>query len=167
MNVNYMFVDVQGFKDCNNNFIIKELALATLEQTQVFLVKPPYAYSSLSNEEKRQVTWIERNRGIFWREGLIDYREFKRNMKSFLSNKNIFVKGHEKIKWLNELCNNCSIVDIGEKGCPKFFNLYKDFSIDSSNYYCCVHKKHCALKNVICIRKWFYENNMYKFSFFS
>lgn len=164
MNPNHYIVDVQGFKDKENNFIVKEFALATEEYTHVFLVKPPFPFSRLTDKERRQVLWIEKQYGITWSEGFIDYREFKRIVKPYLENKKIIVKGFEKIKWIKELCSNCSVTDIGEKGCPKFSILYESFCNHKSKFTCANHLKHCALKNVICIKKWYIDNNLMLFS---
>lgn len=158
-----IFVDLQGFKSKDNQFIVKELAIATKEHTQVFLVKPPYAYSTLSQEEKKQVKWLEINRGIFWSEGFIDYREFKRIIPSYLQNKNIFVKGLEKIYWIKDLCKNCNVIEI--PGCVNLSLLQNEYSTNSFN--CINHKKQCALKNVLCLSKWYYSNHMYQFNFFT
>lgn len=160
----YIFVDVQGFKDSQNTFIIKELALVTSEYTQTFVIKPPYPFSSLTPEEKRQVLWIERNRNIYWSEGFIDYREFKRVIIPYLDNQKILTKGLEKTKWIKELCSTCEVIDVGEKGWPCFKDLYIKYCKDHNRYNCIVHKKYCALKNAICIKKWYYDNNMFLFS---
>lgn len=159
MNPEFVFVDIQGFKDSQNKFLIKELALATQEFTQVFLIKSPYPYSYLTPAEKRQVTWIEKNRGIRWNEGIIDHREFKRVISSYLQNKVIIVKGMEKVKWMEDFCKNCTIIDIEENRCPNFTILYKTYCNAENNFNCFNHTKICALKNVLCIKKW-YEDNL-------
>lgn len=163
MSKNYLFVDVQGFKNDENEFIVKELALATPEYTEVFLIKPPFSYTNLTRSEKRQTRWIEKNRGICWSEGFIDYREFRRIIKPILNGKKLFVKGLEKIEWIKKLCNNCAIVDVGEKGCPSFLNLYTTYCKNNVNLNCFYHSKYCALKNVICIRQWFIDNSLNQF----
>lgn len=96
MNIKTIIVDVQGFKDAQNRFIIKELALSTAEYTQVFLIKPPYSYRHLTNSEKKHVRWIENNLGYRWSEGHIDYREFSRIIIPYLRSKQVIVKGLEK-----------------------------------------------------------------------
>lgn len=164
MNSNCYIVDVQGFKDDKNNFIIKELALAAEEFTLVFSIKPPFPYSHLSDKERRLVSWVEKKLGFSWSEGHIDYREFKRIIARYLDQKKIFVKGLEKVKWIKELCNTCFVTDIGDEGCPKLAVLYNTFLIGKRNNYCLSHNEHCALSNVICIKKWYYENNMHVFS---
>lgn len=166
MKPNMVIVDIQGFKDSDNRFIVKELAIATKEYTQTFLIKPPFPYHKLNKEEKKHVNWLEKERGILWREGFINYGEFKTNIQNILSNKNVIVKGEEKIKWLSELCSNCVIIDFGSKGCPKFLKLYTKFDTAENNFNCLFHAKCCALKNVICLRKWYVENNLHLFNLF-
>lgn len=154
-----IFVDVQGFKDDYNRFIIKEFALCTEEFTQVFLIKPPYVYTKLTREEKKRVKWIERNRGIYWNEGNIDYREFQRLIIPILKNKTIIMKGLEKQKWIKELCNDVYLIDIEERGSPSFSLLYKIFCKFATSYNCLSHKNECALKNAICVKQWYMNNS--------
>lgn len=58
-------VDVQGFKTEANEFIIKEIAILCDKKIQVFLIKAPFPFYDLTKEERRQVSWIERNRKIY------------------------------------------------------------------------------------------------------
>lgn len=161
---NCLFVDLQGFKSFKNEFIVKELAIGTNECTQVFLIKPPYPFYSLTESEKRHVRYIERNKGIMWREGYIDYKEFKRTAANYLLNKKIFVKGSEKIKWVKDLCENCTVIDLGEKGSPNLQMLHENYTTSDYAHICIHHKKVCALKNVMCIKKWYFDNHMYLFN---
>lgn len=160
MTKQYLVVDLQGFKDYKNDFIVKEFVLATRYYTQMFLVKPPFAYSTLTSDEKRHVNWIERNRGIYWREGFIDMRMFKNIVKPYLQNREVFVKGNEKIQWVKDLCSDCEVIDVTELGCPNLKTLdechymnknptsksgdvwwdYPVFSYD--DYKCINHKKY-------------------------
>lgn len=162
MNNNTVIVDIQGFKNSDNEFIVKELAIATQEHTYIFLVKPPYPFNSLTAEEKKQVRWIERNRGYRWSEGYVDYREFQRIIKPYLKDKNICVKGDEKINWVQDLCGKeNTVLDISYLSAPNLNTLCKMYCSDNTALYNCIyHKKICALKNVICIKKWCIENKV-------
>lgn len=165
MNVDTVIVDLQGFLDIQNNFIVKEVAVVTEENTQMFLVKPPYPFHFLTEEEKKRVRWLEKHRGIKWSEGYIDYKEFQRVILPYLKNKKIMTKGLEKIKWIKELCANCEVIDVGEKGSPNLTLLKKTYN-KNKNYNCVNHKVMCALNNAVCIRKWYYDNNMSMFKLF-
>lgn len=157
MNPEYSFVDLQGFYNYKNDFIVKEFAIATKDFTQIYLVKPPYNFSTLTDSEKRQVRWLERNRGIYWREGFVDYLEFKRLIKPVLLDKTLFVKGYEKINWVKKLSPFCSVIDIEEQGCPNLETLCKKYDKDKK-FNCFNHKNVCALKNVLCVKRWYYDN---------
>lgn len=159
MSQEIIIVDIQGFKDANNNFIIKELALATLYNsiTQSYLIKPPYSFNYLTEEEKEQTRWLEKNRGIYWSEGYIDHREFKRLIVPYLIDKIIFVKGREKVNWIKELCSFCNPVDLEEKNCCNLTTLHAMYCKEKK-FNCMFHKKECALGNVICLRKWCIDN---------
>lgn len=149
-----IILDVQGFKDLCNNFIVKELAFATRDYTQLFLVKPPYLFKYLTTDEKRQVKWLEKNRGIRWNEGYIDYREFCRIIVPYLENKTILVKGLEKVKWIKDICKNCKVLDLSEDQCSNLHEMHKIYCNEKTNFNCSVHSKQCALKNVLCLKKY-------------
>ncbi len=153
MNTNTIILDVQGFKDFYNNFIVKELAFTTREYTQTFLIKPPYQFTYLTRDEKRQVEWLEKNKGLRWNEGYIDYREFQRMIVPYLENKNIYVKGSEKVKWVKDMCANCNVIELHEGTCPKLSVLAEKYCNRKANLNCNHHSKHCALRNVLCIKK--------------
>lgn len=160
MKSNTIIVDVQGFKNLNNEFLVKELAIATQEHTHVFLIKPPYPFTALTDEEKKSVWWIERNRGFRWSEGYIDYREFRRIIKPYLKDRTILVKGEEKITWIQELCDHNNVLDISYLRLPNLQTLSELYCKDIFIYNCFTHRKTCALKNVLCIKKWCLQNKV-------
>lgn len=162
MNTDIVIADLQGFRDMDNRFIIKEISVFLKGYIQNFLVKPPYPFDSLTYDEKKQVRWLERNRGIRWSEGHIGYNDFVKIIKPYLFNKKIITKGLEKIEWIKEFCQDCEVVDIGEMGCPNFQRLYKTYNTVN----CIHHDKICALRNVLCIKEWYCDNNMTVFDLF-
>lgn len=156
---NALFVDLQGFKNDNNGFIVKELALATNEYTQIFLIKPPFPYRCLTSSEKKCVKWIENNLGYRWADGHIDFIQFKRIIVPYLENKLVFVKGLEKSKWIKDLCDICTVKNIEDIGCPSLMQLFKTYNSQFIDFSCVTHKtNYCALRNVLCIKKWFKNN---------
>lgn len=156
----HIFVDLQGFKTDGNNFIVKEFAYDTLEYTQLFLIKPPFPFSKLTESEKRRTRWLEQHFGLSWKEGYVDFKEFKRVIVNHIKDKTIFVKGMEKIKWVHELYPNCTVIDLGEKDAPNLQELYRKYCSNDCIFNCVYHKKSCALKNVLCIKKWYLDNHL-------
>ena len=100
-------VDVQGFKTTLNEFVVKGLAVVSLEYDptpSVFLFKLPYAWDKLLYKNKCENRWLEENfHGIMWRAGSILYEEISSTLSSvlFFAEK-IYVKGLEKSKWLKK-----------------------------------------------------------------
>lgn len=150
-----VLVDVQGFKSESNEFILKEIAIIHQNTIQVFLIKPPYPFYDLTKMERRQVSWIERNRRIFWKEGYIPYYCYKNLITPLLENKNIYTKGQEKVKWIEKEVSNCKVFNLEDIQCPNISKLYSDYCNCSEILSCPYHSTYCALKNVTCLRKWY------------
>lgn len=146
-------VDIQGFKTEDNEFILKEFAIANKNNIQVFLFKPPCAYYDLSKSEKSQVNWIERNRNVYWREGFLPYKEICNIIKPLLSDKRIYVKGQEKVMWLRKITDNDDILNLEFYYCPSLRDLYTKY-LTNDIYTCMYHSNVCALKNVLVLKKW-------------
>lgn len=157
-----VIVDVQGFKREDNEFIPKEIAIMWNGRIFVLLIKPPTAFYNLSKKERLQVSWIERNRGINWNQGLIPYNLYKSVISDFFKNKSIFVKGFEKVLWLKDILNNKNVYNLEDKNCPSLVTLYNSYSTSSDIISCIYHSNMCALKNVSCLNKWCIENNILK-----
>lgn len=158
--VDSIIIDIQGFKDYNNDFIVKEIVILESNTFHYFLVRPPFPFEYLSNEEKRTVKWVERNHGILWREGVTDYYIIKNLVEPLMRMKIILVKGVEKIKWLKEFCYDCTIINLEDFNCPSFFELYKLYSHDNERN--CVHHKtnNCAVTHVKLLKKWIIDNKI-------
>lgn len=154
--MNAIIVDVQGFKTDNNEFILKEIAIYWNNHVQTFHIKPPCAFYDLTKTERKQVCWIERNRGILWNEGYIPYTNHKCILQKILQGKIIYVKGIEKRLWLMQMLEGSTIYNIEDKDCPNLLSLHEKYSTEV--YSCIYHTQICALKNVLCLRKWCLEN---------
>lgn len=155
-----LIVDVQGFKTEFNEFIPKEIAILDNTGLQSFLIKPPFAYYGLTAKEMKQVNWIERNRNIYWKEGFIPFSKYKELLAPLLANKRIYVKGEEKAKWVKDMFGNHDVINLEEYSCPSikcpnFHALYELYNECNGIYTCVYHKNFCALKNVMCLHKWF------------
>lgn len=168
-NRKYFFVDLQGFKDKQNKFILKEISICTL-QNEVFyhfIMKPPFKWKFLTKNEQKQATWLkERLHGFNWNDGYIHFYDLKKIINMLLqSNKKentiIYVKGEEKIKWLQELFYiKTTISNIENIGCiTNLNNTYNNSNKDDITH-CRLHnyKFNCAYKNVISLKQWYKSN---------
>lgn len=149
-------VDVQGFKIDDNKFILKEIAIVCKDNIQVFLVQPPFPYSQLTPKECKLVSWIERNRKLYWNEGFITYDQVLLFIANYLLDKTIYCKGTEKVTWIrNMLCyNNNEVINLENMNCPNFLTLYEQYRLSKDVYSCIYHPTICALKNVMCLKNW-------------
>lgn len=144
-------VDIQGFKLQNNEFVFKELAILTEEyQLQHYIFKPPFSYKDLTTTEKRQVKWLQHNfHGFKWDDGYIPYQKLYATVEPLLRNKIIFVKGSEKMRWIEQAFGSeFTTYDVEEDGCPKLSALKFENDVPS----CIIHNGYCALENVFLIR---------------
>lgn len=154
-------VDVQGFKNEQNQFIPKEIAVLCDRRVYVLLIKPPYPFYDLTKKERLQVAWLEKNRGLLWNEGITPYFNYKNQLCDFLSNKCILTKGCEKVIWLKEMFdNNITVYNLEDRNCPSLVTLYDQYSSSSNILSCVYHEKICALKNVFCLNMWCRENGI-------
>lgn len=67
------------------------------------------------------------------------------------------MKGLEKLKWVKELCDDGFLIDVEDKGCPNFTSLHATYCNSDTYYNCLSHNRSCALKNVICIKQWYFN----------
>lgn len=156
-----VLVDVQGFKTDDNKFILKEIAILHKKQVHVLLIKPPFPYYNLTKTERRQVSWIERNRAVYWKEGFMPYPQHKAHIMNLLSDKNVYTKGLEKVNWLKDITENNNVYNLEDKSCPSLFNLYDKYEVSKDVFSCIYHSKACALKNVLCMAIWCEENKIF------
>lgn len=148
-------VDVQGFKDQHNKFIVKELAFLTSENNiQHFIFQSPFKFANLTPTVKRQVNWLKRNlHGFGWDDGYIVYPHLYTTVPPLLFERIIYVKGSEKVRWVKDfLGKHTTVLDIEtELQCPKLswlrFHSHENMS-------CMAHNGQCALQNVFAIRNY-------------
>lgn len=110
------FVDVQGFKDHENNFIVKEFAMVPEIYNHDYdddgylsihyIISPPYSLQKLPQKNINNINWITQNyHGLNWNSGTIKLYELKKIIYDKLFNVTgpicWNVKGGEKIIWLS------------------------------------------------------------------
>lgn len=159
-----IIIDVQGFKDKNNMFIPKEIAILSERHVLILLIKPPYPFYYLTNKERVQAAWIEKNKGILWNEGYVPYSDYKYRLLEFCKNKRIHTKGYEKVNWLKNILDTDNVYNLETINCPNLDFLYKNYATSSDIQTCIYHNNICAYKNVTCLKKWCTENNVLFFN---
>lgn len=97
-------MDVQGFKIADNKFIVKEVGiLFDGNRTAHYIFKPPFDWTFLSYEHKRQATWLRKYyHGLHWNDGYIEYDRLSNLLTAMLQSRIVMVKGLEKKQWLQD-----------------------------------------------------------------
>lgn len=158
------FADLQGFFDNCNGFVIKEFSFIhanSLVSPHHFIFKPPYSWNKLNQNAKRRASYLLRfHHGLNWESGSIDYKHVKTCIdRLLLSNvKIIYVKGLEKIKWLQTLCPSSHVAILDMDDMQSLNNNH--FKQQTQLKLCAHHNnvaKQCAFQNVL-ILKDFYMN---------
>lgn len=94
----FAIVDLQGFKDNFNNFIVEEFSFATKNMKFSDIIPSTCAFDELSAPKQKSANWLTQNfHGITWYDGDIDVIELQDTIKPILNNKIVFVKGEEKL----------------------------------------------------------------------
>lgn len=153
------FIDVQGFRGANNQFVLKEIAILHDEYNlQHFIIRPPTDFGKLPYHLQTQAQWLFRNHhGLTWNGGFTTLNSVANCFSNILRGSIIYVKGVEKAKWIADLFyldGNADIRDLDTEACPSLDMLRKKFT-DTPR--CIIHSGSCALQNVFLCKK-FMEN---------
>ena len=100
-----VYVDLQFF-NLEDQFVVKEFAALTSNMKLThYVFKPPVNFACLTQKDKRQVKWVERNyHKISWNGGYVPYKYAGEIIKKGLRNfENVFVKGVQKVNYLQSL----------------------------------------------------------------
>lgn len=136
--MSYCIVEFHGFRDENNGWIIKELAIVGHFFTYHTIYKSPYSKDRITSRKTRNsIAWLEYNyHGIRWEDGIIpfEFSTLKRLMQPFGV---VYTKGLEKKEYLSR-----SHTDVRE---------IETNVIDGPSVQCClpqhIDNKKCALRN--------------------
>jgi hypothetical protein len=149
-----LVLDFQGFKDNDNGFVIKELAVASFDGSllQHWFVQSPFPYKWLNEVKRKECDWItDRYHGISWKDGDVTLRQLCHRLAPILKGANVFVKGVEKKRFVEERFSAKSVTDL---------DYYPSLKSMQSTTRCAFHAKTwgtmCALDNVF---KVVYYNN--------
>ena len=147
-----LVMDIQFCKDANDKCIPKEVAILALQVdfSAHWLVLPPYSFGKLPSSVRYQNNWLMQNHhGLTWLDGDISQRSFQKNLETISRHCNrIYVRGREKLVFLQVLVHNEIINLEDDETCPSFENL------SSTGKYCLLHEIksqhlsfHCAVRN--------------------
>lgn len=150
-------VDMQGFKQPGNDFVLKELSIVSLTDHSdpiVLLFKEPFPWRRLTEKYKQMNIWLEHHyHGIPWKSGDIEYTEIGKILREVLHDAtNVFVMGSLKKNWLERF--KFKVVDIAEMGYPPLDKIkLVSVCLNHNGAY----KASCALHNVRLMKKYMQE----------
>lgn len=138
-----IIVDLQGFKSTYNNFICKELAVASICGSVLdhFIFATPPSLRNFSKEN----AWITANlHSLRWTDGDVPLNKIREVLDRLISeNTTVYVKGLEKKRWIRQYCPQDTHIE----------DLHQLPSLRSENYgpqpSCTLQHSHCALTNVL------------------
>lgn len=178
MESNYVFIDLQGFKDNSNRFIVKEFALLTNNLKFHDIIKSPAII--LDEKHEKQAKWLTENyHGLNWCCGNISLSELRNIIQPILLNKTVYLKGQEKVKWLqyilgfnkkNNTTAKVNIISLETNNC--LISLHKGDTNHQKKYHVCKNHRsnkneknpicHCAMKNVLILNDWYIKEQKKK-----
>lgn len=153
-------LDFQGFKNENNEFIIKELAIISTDgqiyELQLFL--PPCSLHQLSKSVRKQVHWVEKHlHGLYWSSGFKEYNKINDIFKQIDIQGNVYVKGLEKQSFIANLLSNFNVkvINLEDLGCPRLSVLKQQTNVNSFKPCNFSHPiNNCAYVNVHILLQW-------------
>lgn len=156
-------LDFQGFKNINNEFIVKELAVVSIDGNlyELQLFQPPCQFQQLPTHLQKQVIWLEKQcHGLYWSSGFRSYKDLKEVLNTLFkqSNSTIYLKGEEKMKFILNMVSNhdgIKVVDVTSMGCPNLKTLKQQTNLNmfkSCNFNHNLNS--CAFVNVHVILHW-------------
>ena len=107
-------VDMQGFKQGENEYVLKELAIVPLFETCEplhVLVKQPFSWRKLTEKCKEENIWLQHNyHGIRWKSSGIEYCQIGKILREALHDATkVYVQNQLKAEWLKRfkfpVCN--------------------------------------------------------------
>lgn len=156
----FAFVDLQGFISGYNKFVVKEICILTENIRSHEFVKSPLKFKFLSDFDKKQVEWLERNHhGLRWNSGYITLRELQRRISTIVQGKVLLVKGVHKVRWMKDILNSQDIICINVEDVDGDFKL-SDYRTESCKKHMNVTcaSVHCALRNAVLLKECFSDS---------
>lgn len=165
-----IFVDLQGFV-VNEKFVAKEVAvLRNGAELTHHIFRPPMSWDLLTRAEKSRACWLTSNHHqLKWNDGHVNYGSMKRLIRDAVCRESspdsairIYVKGHEKKKWLIEILGNVAddrdVAVSVETIDADYEDINRLETLNASRAFRCgYHAKNCALENACKLHDWWFE----------
>ena len=160
-----IFVDLQGFV-FRNNFTAKEIAVLRDGQTlSHYIFREPVPWNFLTRAEKSEACWLKlHHHGFRWDDGYVPYCEMRSLVRAAIGADPplIYVKGLEKRRWLRQILDDdgddyllIETIDADYDDVARLTDMDA-----SGTLRCGYHARHCAMRNVCKLYKWWRENNV-------
>jgi hypothetical protein len=151
-------VDAQGFKQPDNDYVLKELAILALDGNEppvVMLFEKPYSWNMLTDDYKKDNKWLQyRYHGLKWNKGKVPYNQIGYLLRDTLKDATkVYTIGSIQKKWLERFRFKFPIVDMEKKMCFPPMNKIKVTTV-------CEHHNganvvRCAAHNVRLLKEFF------------
>lgn len=143
-------IDFQAFKEPDQQFIIKKLAVLEIgnQELQLYTFKPPFAWDILPIKYKVENKWLE-NHNIHesWISGEMEYGELKNIFCKLAGATRVYVNGTEKFHWLKNHLKNVHNLGL-ENLCSILNELRKLITLRCENHRFKRTELHCVICNV-------------------
>jgi len=94
-----VLIDVQGFFDNYNNFILKKIGTVFQKDPHLnksFLIEPPYDFTLLNTIPRKTAIWLTNtHHNIFWNDGEKCFPQNRKYLRTITNEKEIICKGVE------------------------------------------------------------------------
>jgi len=163
--MNRLVVDFQAFKDDNNKYIIKEIAVKDLNSEMVVhcFVNSPFSFDKLSYKAKSTANYVrDYQHGLSWEDGFVSFKQAVQMLNCIAEYADeLYIKGAERRRFIEKLTRKPTI-DLDELHCPRAKTLPNPVFVPE-----CYHKNHwsqsgryfeaCSLNRVHKLKLWLIE----------
>lgn len=162
MNENIIYLDIQCFRDNENNLIVKELAFAYKDlgnRPSHYFFTPPFSYSQLDLKARIHNNYVTRNvHNLNWKLGDKNYSLLESVVNSVHADI-IYVKGDEKKKFIKNLTGMSKVFDLGNENecepiCPALAKLHKNNLLNLIKCPVSHSSMNCAFHNCQLLEQW-------------
>jgi len=151
-------LDIQCVLGTNSKYLIKEMSVIDTDtwSAQHWIFK--HRNNTQDAKSQRTNKWLEQNyHDLSMEYGDVEYEEIDRILNS-LNFEQIYVKGEQKQKIINNFIPYTTVINIEELGCPRLDQLCVEDKLPCCIFHMNLNPKHCTFYKVFALRKWFVNN---------